>query len=184
MVHSQFILSILSVNSSISIWPITSTRFQIKRPADCLLAELYYFYLLLKKGNKVALVDLHEKIYNCELLGFCYSNQQLVGISAIKRPLSSYVALIHQKAGITRDVTEYNLEVGYSYTEPSFRRTGISRTLKLMLQEQISNQSGMLFATTATLSSQHFLQANGFTAHGRAYQGNFDDKIVYFEKRI
>lgn len=128
--------------------------------------------------------DLPLKIYSCELLGFCYLGKRLVGISAIKRPAKSYVNQIHTKAGIDRNAEDFVFEVGYSYTEPDVRRTGISSTLKGMLQDKIRHYSGKIFSTTATPSSQRYLKAIGFMPCGNPYQGNFDRDIIYFEKSL
>jgi len=161
-----------------------SCKFSIKTPADCMLPELFYFYLLVKKGNKVSTVELTQKIYSCKLLAFCYLGNRLVGISAIKRPAQSYITQVHEKAGITRNINDYALELGYSYTEPEFRQMGISRMLKAMLQSKITKQKGFIFSTTAVATSQRYLTSQGFVACGNPYQGTFDNEIVYFEKRI
>lgn len=163
---------------------IMNCTFSIKTPADCMLAELFYFYLLVKKGNKVSTIELTQKIYSCQLLAFCYLGNRLVGISAIKRPAQSYIMQVHKKAGIVRNINNYALELGYSYTELEFRQMGISRMLKAMLLSKISQQGGMLFATTAVPTSKRFLISSGFIPYGNPYQGIFDDGIVYFEKRI
>ena len=172
------------VSPAIQLNHQASCRFEVKKPADCLLAELFNFYSLLKKGNKVSLKNLHEKIYQCELLGFCYSADRLVGISAIKRPDVSYIELVHQKAGILRNMEEFCLEVGYSFTETAVRRYGISSKLKDLLQLKINHYKGIIFATTAIPSSQHYLIARGFSALGNPYQGVYDNDIIYFEKRM
>ncbi|GGI27555.1 hypothetical protein GCM10008119_28240 [Pedobacter mendelii] len=163
---------------------MASCKYIIKKPADCLLAELFHFYLLLKKGNKVSTKDLSQKIHNCEFLAFCYLENRLVGISAIKRPAKSYIEEVHRKAGVWRNIEEYIFEVGYSFTEDDVRRLGISGTLKQMLQEKIIHHHGMVFSTTAVQTSQRFLKSQGFVACGNPYQGKYDDNIIYFEKRI
>lgn len=163
---------------------LASSIIAIKRPCDCSLAELYYFFLLLKKGNKVSLTDLSQKIYNCEFLGFCYFDKRLAGISAIKRPAKLYIEQIHVKAGVKRDAADFIFEIGYSYTEPDARRIGISSTLKGLLQDKIMHCDGMIFSTTATPSSQRYLKTAGFKPCGNPYQGSFDNNIIYFERSI
>jgi len=156
--------------------------FEIKRPVDCSIIQLHYFYLKLRKGNKVSPVNLHEKIYSAEYLGFCYHQGNLVGISAIKKPTTQYIESVHEKAGIMYGKNGTFLEIGYSFTEEDFRQKGISTKLKMMLLNKISNYKCTLFSTTATASSQRFLKAQGFVPHGTAYRGTFDDDIIYFEK--
>ncbi|MFW0717528.1 hypothetical protein [Pedobacter sp. N23S346] len=130
------------------------------------------------------MIDLFQKIYNCEFLGFCYLGKRLVGISAIKRPSRFYVKQIQLKAGIERNANDFIFEVGYSFTEADVRRVGISSTLKGMLQDKIMHYHGMIFSTTATPSSQRYLKSKGFSACGSPYQGNFDSNIIYFEKSL
>jgi len=157
-------------------------HFEIKRPCDCSMIQLHHFYLLLRKGNKVSPVNLPLKIFNAAFLAFCYNGKRLVGISAIKRPALSYLQEVHKKAGIITGIDKPFLEIGYSFTRESVRNKGISSTLKQMLLNKISDYRGIIFATTATISSQRFLVVNGFTAKGNTYQGNFDNNIIYFER--
>lgn len=158
--------------------------FLIKRPADCSQTEIDLFLTMVKKGNKVSADNLRQKVLNCEFLAFSYSGKRLVGISAIKRPEKSYIEQVHQKAGILRNTAEFGLELGYSFTEQDFRRSGISKKLKELLLRKISGISGTIFSTTATPTSQRFLRAHGFSACGSPYQGKFDGNIIYFEKTI
>ncbi|RDC55857.1 hypothetical protein DU508_16490 [Pedobacter chinensis] len=158
--------------------------FVIKRPCDCSITELHYFYLLLRKGNKVSPIDLPLKILNSDYLGFCYQNKKLVGISAIKSPTRSYLEDVHLKAGIIYTIDRPFLEIGYSFTLACFRRKGISGTLKRMLLGKVRHHQGILFSTTAIPSSQRFLMANGFHPQGNPYRGNYDNNIIYFEKEM
>ncbi|TCD00286.1 hypothetical protein EZ449_20765 [Pedobacter frigidisoli] len=156
--------------------------FEIKKPSECSIAEIHLFYLKLRNGNKVTPLNLHEKIFSAEYLGFCYGGGNLIGISGIKKPTANYLEIVHKKAGIIRNTDQTILEIGYSFTEEGFRQRGISTKLKTMLLRKISRHNGIIFSTTATRSSQRFLLANGFIARGFPYQGMFDDNIVYFEK--
>ncbi|WP_316734633.1 hypothetical protein [Pedobacter aquatilis] len=159
-------------------------RFVVKTPAECMLSELFYFFLLVKKGGKVSTQELTQKIYGCQLLAFCYLGDKLVGISAIKMPSRAYILQVHAKAGITRNINNYSFELGYSFTEPELRQMGISRTLKEMLQNKIKHLQGTIFSTTAVPTSQRYLLSQGFIPCGNPYNGIFDDGIVYFEKQL
>ncbi|WP_406826527.1 hypothetical protein [Pedobacter sp. KACC 23697] len=161
---------------------LANCHFEIKRPCDCTMIQLHHFYLLLRKGNKVSPVDLPLKIFNAAFLAFCYHDKKPVGISAIKRPTLAYLQQVYHKAGIITAIDQPFLEIGYSFTQESVRKKGISSTLKRLLLKKISDHHGMLFATTATASSQRFLKANGFQAKGNPYQGIFDHNIIYFER--
>ncbi|SDG64472.1 hypothetical protein SAMN05421827_1096 [Pedobacter terrae] len=157
-------------------------HFEIKRPCDCTIIQLHQFYLLLRKGNKVLPVDLPLKIFNAAFLAFCYNGKKLVGISAIKRPTPSYLQEVYNKAGIITEIYKPFLEIGYSFTQESVRKNGIGTTLKQLLLKKINHHRGIIFSTTATVSSQRFLIANGFQAKGNPYQGVFDNNIIYFER--
>ncbi|WP_443937915.1 hypothetical protein [Pedobacter sp. MW01-1-1] len=174
----------LPMRREIGIHPPRVYQYTLKQPADCSLLELFCFYLLVTKGGKVSRAELHQKIYSCQLLAFCYLGDTLIAISAIKRPSSEYINLVHQKAKIVQSKEDYYLEIGYSYTEPAHRRKGISSTLKEMLLDTIRAHKGPVFATTATPSSQHFLVRKGFEAVGMPYQGIFDANIIYYEKKL
>ncbi|WP_316833235.1 hypothetical protein [Pedobacter aquatilis] len=160
---------------------IKNCVFEVKKPADCSMTELHHFYRLVRMGNKVSAADLHQKISNCDYLAFCYQGEVLIGISAIKRPEASYLKLVFAKAGISRSVDGRIQEIGYSFTVHDFRRKGIGSTLKTLLLNKIIGYEGLLFSTTASQSSQRFLQANGFVPCGHAYDGIFDSDIIYFE---
>ncbi|RZK92867.1 MAG: hypothetical protein EOO98_01510 [Pedobacter sp.] len=156
--------------------------FEIKKPAECSIAEIHRFYLKLRKANKVSPVNLHEKIFSAKYLGFCYHESDLVGVSAIKQPTAGYLQTVYNKAGIRKSIDRIMLEIGYSFTEEDCRQKGISTKLKTMLLTKINHYRGTIFSTTATPSSQRFLKANGFIPCGIPYQGVFDDNIVYFER--
>lgn len=158
--------------------------FEIKKPCDCTMIQLHQFYLLLRKGNKVSPINLPLKIFNAAFLAFCYNGKKLVGISAIKRPSLSYLLEVYNKAGIITEIDKPFLEIGYSFTQESVRKKGISSTLKRLLLKKIIDHHGIIFSTTATASSQRFLIANGFHAKGNPYKGIFDNNIIYFERTL
>jgi hypothetical protein len=137
---------------------LKSCDIEIKVPKSCTDKELYEFYSGLKKGGKVSLNGLKERINNCELLAFCRLDNQLIGLSAIKRPGKHYVEEIIQKANLNIEVMELTFEIGYSFTEPEFRMNGISKTLKESLLKEMESRKGIIFSTTAVLSSQNFLK--------------------------
>lgn len=155
---------------------------EVKEPSDCSDIEISIFYEGVKKGEKVMLQGLKDRIKNCEILAFCYYNESLIGISSIKRPNQNYVAEIIRKAQINRQTTDLMFEIGYSYTEPAYRKNGVSKYLKSKLLEQMKSRKGTIFSTTAIKSSQNFLEENGFIKIGKSYDGKNDKEISYYEK--
>lgn len=163
---------------------LTKCKIEVKEPNKCIDQEIFTFYEKVKKGGKVMLPGLIDRIRNCELLAFCYYNDLLVGVSSIKRPNPNYVADIITMTGIDRRVEDLNFEIGYSFTETDYRRNGISKELKNKLLEQMESRSGTIFSTTAIKSSQTFLEENGFKRLGKSYDGHHDEEITYYEKKI
>lgn len=178
-VNSNLFLGIkYCMNSSI----FEKCTIEVKEPANCSDQEFSAFYEKVKKGGKVALSGLTDRIKNCELLAFCYCENSLIGISAIKRPTRRYIEDIIKKTGIDRKVEDLHFEIGYSFTEPDYRKNGISTELKRRLLEQMKSRSGIVFSTTAIKSSQNFLEENGFKKCGKSYDGENDKEISYYEK--
>lgn len=161
---------------------LANCKIEIKKPANCSDGEISAFYEEVKKGGKVILQGLSDRIKNCKLLAFCYYENSLIGVSSIKRPNPGYVADIIKKTEIERKVEDLIFEIGYSFTEPDFRKNGISEELKSRLLEEMKSQDGIIFSTTAIKSSQNFLKENGFKKFGKSYDGENDKGITYYER--
>ena len=73
-------------------------------------------------------------------------------------------------------------EIGYSFTEPDYRRNGISKELKKELLNQMKSHRGTIFSTTAIKSSQTFLEENGLKKHGKSFDGETDKGIAFYER--
>ncbi|MCS4238295.1 putative GNAT family N-acyltransferase [Myroides gitamensis] len=160
---------------------IDDCNLLVKEPINCSKEELELFYNKVVKGGKVELVGLQERIKNCELLGFCYYNKELIGISAIKIPNNSYKLRIIEKSKINRIADELTFEIGYSFTEEEHRRKGLSKRIKFNLLEHLKSRKGIVFSTTAIGSSQNFLIENGFKNYGKSYDGTNDKNLKYYE---
>ena len=154
-------------------------NFEIKETKDCSSVEINDFFELAKKAEQVDLVGLLDRIKKSQLLAFCRSKSQLVGISAIKVPNNNYKKRIFRKAGIENDVNDYKFEPGYSYTEEKFRGKQISFDLNKELVKELSDNS--IFATTANPAMKRILNKIGFTEIGNAYKGKHNtDEIQIF----
>lgn len=159
-----------------------SYEIMVKEPNICSEKELSDFYEKVAKGGKVMLQGLKNRIKNCELLAFCYFNNELIGVSSIKKPSINYVKNVIAKSKIDRKSSELRFEIGYSFTEFNFRRRGISQNLKEELLEKMKFREGIIFSTTAIKSSQNFLEQQGFIKYGKPFDGNNDKAIIYYEK--
>ncbi len=156
--------------------------FYEKKPKDCTNEELERFYELVLKGKKVQKEGLRERIDNCEILGFCLDKENIIGISAIKKPQKSYRENIILKSQINRTWEELSFEIGYSFTENMYRKKGINREIKGRLLKSIEKSGGLIFSTTAIKSSQAFLIENGFKNAGQPYNGKNDNDLKYYER--
>ena len=159
-------------------------KFEINPPSDCTSYEKKLFYDLTVACDMVQKDKLEEMIENCLLLGFCYHNKELVGISALKRPRDSYKDRVINNANLARKPDELNFEIGYSCTKPQFRRKGISSTIKEMLCNKFMTIGGTLFSTTANPSSARFLKDHGFQQLGLPYDGKHEKGLRYYELRV
>jgi RimJ/RimL family protein N-acetyltransferase len=161
---------------------LESCKIEIKEPSKCSEEEISQFYEKVKKGGKVMIQGLKDRIKNCELLAFCYFEDSLVGVSSIKRPTQNYVTNIIAKTKIDRKIEDLTFEIGYSFTESDYRRNGISKELKRRLLKTMEARPGIIFSTTAVKSSQHFLEGIGFKKFGISYDGENDKGISYYER--
>ncbi|NRT13607.1 hypothetical protein [Flavobacterium sp. 14A] len=159
-------------------------KIEIKKPEECSEEELAEFHKKVIKSGKVLLIGLLPRIKNCAFLAFCYFENNLIGISSIKKPTQSYLEDIISKAKLDRNYNDLNFEIGYSFTEIKFRKNGISRELKQNLLKEMQFKQGIIFSTTAIPSSQKFLKDNGFEKRGESYNGENDIGITYFEKEL
>lgn len=157
-------------------------KYYAKEPKDCSEKEMKTFKALVLKGEKVKEAGLSDRIKNCKLLGFCINEKdEVIAVSSIKRPVESYVKKIIDKAKINRSFVELEYELGYSYTEPAYRRQGLNSSLKMHLLDIMKTQNCLIFSTTAIPSSRRFLLDNGFVNCGISYDGDNDKNIQYFE---
>lgn len=158
--------------------------FEAKRPKACSDKEILEFERLVLLGGKVSKYGLNNRIRQCELLGFCFHQGIVVGISSIKKPLASYVKGIISKTKIDRKVEDLKYEIGYSYTEKLHREKGISSNLKTLLLKEFAENAGIIFSTTAIKSSQNYFELKGFTQLGNSYDGDNDENIKYYEMML
>ena len=148
---------------------------KIKKPQDCSENELIAFYELAIKAEQVNKAGLKDRIRNCLLIGFCYYEDLLIGISAIKVPIKTYKYKIFTKAGIKKEASLFNFELGYSFTEEKFRGRQISYNLNKRLVNELPSNG--IYATTANPGMKRILKNIGFTENGKPYKGehNLDD---------
>lgn len=153
-------------------------KISVNQPTDLTKSELDSVKELIISGKQVSKENLEERILNCRFLGLCYSDNKLIGVSAIKRPLKSYITGLYDKAKINSN--EYpNFELGYSVTSDKFQRMGINRKINDALLETVGKNK--ILATTDNPVMRKYLESKGFKKIGESFNGNFNETLDYYE---
>lgn len=152
----------------------------ILSPSDCTPQALAEFEKLIIEAGTVDPRGLMERIRDAwRLLFLRESNSQLVGIGALKHPLSSYRKKVFAKAQANEPSDEYRTELGWITVAPSHQGRGLSRRIISQLISVVPNEK--LFATTrADARAIRFATEYGFKAHGKPYpSGRGYDLVLY-----
>jgi GNAT superfamily N-acetyltransferase len=107
------------------------------------------------------------------------SNEQLVGVGALKHPLLSYRSKVFVKAGTATPPDDYRVELGWIAVAKSHQGRGLSRRI---IGELITlAESENLFATTrADTRAMRFAGDYGFQPAGKPYpSGRGYDLVLY-----
>lgn len=153
-------------------------KITVSKPKELTTKELNQVKELIILGGQVSKNNLESRILNCELIGRCFADDKLIGVSAIKRPLKSYIDKILNKAKIHKDKNP-SFELGYSVTLKDFRGKGVNRKIN---DELLDNSKGIsIFATTDNSSMRKYLVSKGFVKVGESYKGKFNETIDYYE---
>ena len=151
-------------------------KFIIKQPSHCSNDEIEAFCRLVKQGGQVKHHGLKERVSKSEWLGFCFYQQQLIGIAAIKNPSKNYKQTVFQKAGVTSEKENYHYEIGYAFTVEKFRGKGINLKLTNNLIHQIGTQK--LYCTTGHEGMKSMLERLGFKQLGRPYRSELTQNLL------
>jgi hypothetical protein len=65
---------------------------RIKPPSECTHEEIQSFFNLVKRGGEVNINTLEAGIRRARLLAFCYVNQELAGVAALKKEFHRSIA--------------------------------------------------------------------------------------------
>ena len=152
----------------------------IVSPSDCTPQALADFESLLTEVATVEPEGLTQRIRHAsQLLLLRESNGQLVGVGALKHPLSSYRTRVFAMAGIAVLSDEYPVELGWVAVAKSHEGRGLSRRIIGELIDVAENQN--LFATTrADARTMRFAADYGFKPAGKPYpSGRRYDLILY-----
>ena len=149
-------------------------------PADCSPEVLADFENLVTKYGTVDPEGLTQRIRDASRLLFLReSSGQLVGVGALKHPLSSYRSKVFAKAQTTTPPDEYCVELGWVAVAKSHQGRGLSRRIIGQLISLAENEN--LFATTRDYArAMRFAADYAFKPAGKPYpSGRGYDLVLY-----
>ena len=153
-----------------------SMVIKIKPPSEFDDNEIDLFEELVKEGSQVNNTGLRDRILNSKLLAFCYSRDELVGISSIKQPNIRYKNRIFEKANIEDKSIDFDYELGYSFTKENNQGKGISHKINSKLIS--SFKDGNIYSTTANPVMIHLLKKLQFNEIGKKYKGEINEEKI------
>ena len=145
----------------------------INNPLEFSEYERTAFERLVKCGQEVQSQTLSELITEAAYLAFHYINNELVAIGAIKRPHESYKRYVFTAAGSDNSPADFIFELGWLYTEPNFRKRGISKDIVSQLLAKVPQKA--IYATTRHVYIVSFLEKFGFIKSGSCYKSTRGD---------
>jgi RimJ/RimL family protein N-acetyltransferase len=152
----------------------------IKEPSECSEKEIEDFFLLVKKGGEVGLHGLVERIERAKYLAFHYEQDELVGIVGLKRPSENYKNKVFRNAGVPKEGKKYSLEIGWAYTDRSYRSKGICTILVQKILEKFESESFYATVRIDNVAMHKVLKKTGFKGIGKLYQGRTNNYIQLF----
>jgi GNAT superfamily N-acetyltransferase len=165
--------------------PCAMITSSILSPADCTPKALADFEKLVIEAGTVDPQGLTQRIRGASRLLFLReSNGQLVGVGALKHPLSSYRSKVFAKARATAPSDEYPIELGWVAVAKSHQGRGLSRRVISQLISLAENEN--LFATTrGDARAMRFAADHGFKPAGKPYpSGRGYDLVLYLRKGV
>jgi len=153
-------------------------KIDIKTPSDCNYYEITLFLNLVKEGSQVNEIGLRKRILGSKLLGFCYFDNELVGVSTIKNPIISYRNRTFKRGNIEGDATKFKYELGYSVTKKGYQGKGINYKLNNKLISNICD--GNIYATTGNPRMVYLLEKLDFKPIGEKYKGEYNDELQIY----
>jgi ribosomal protein S18 acetylase RimI-like enzyme len=142
----------------------------LKKPVACTEQELENFAQLVREGFDGSDSGLRARMQRAMQLALHHEpNVGLTAIAGLKSPAADQVRAIFETAGVDADPSDYDIELGWVYVAPEFRRKGIARGLCRKLLNRVG--AAPLFATTRVENSpmKGLLDQLGFRSSGGPY---------------
>ena len=152
----------------------------IKNPLECSKEELDKFEKLVLLGGQVSPEGLRKRILKCRYLGLCYIENEIVSISAIKKPSHLKIKRTIEAAKIKKAEVP-TCELGYLVTKEGFRGKGINSDINNSLLDKLEKDD-RVFATTSNDHIRKYLITKGFKKIGEPFEGKYNEVLDYYEK--
>jgi len=146
----------------------------LKSPRECSFIELQTFENLVSQGGQVSQEGLSSRIQNAKTLAFAYAGENIVGIAAIKVPVTQYKDSVFDKAGILNLRELYDFELGWVYIQPEYHKGGLGYQ---MVDALLGTDGIFATARTDNMGMNALLFRAGFKRLGSQYQGRGDYEI-------
>ena len=137
--------------------------------------DLIAFKLMVIAGGEVNAETLAGLVSRALTLGYARIGEEIVGVSAIKRPNPGYRASVFGKAGAKQEPYKFEYELGWVHVHPSARGRGIGNELVEVL---IPSLNGALVYATSHVNNARMhksLQRFGFEPVGLPYPSGLND---------
>jgi GNAT superfamily N-acetyltransferase len=155
-------------------------RSSIFLPSDCTAQALADFEKLVVEGGAVNPEGLGQRVRNASRLLFLHaSDDQLIGVGALKHPRPEYRNKVFADARATVSADEYPVELGWVVVAKSYQGRRLSTRIVSELLAFAKNEN--IFATTRTDERVlSFAFDCGFKINGKPFpSGNGYDLILY-----
>ena len=146
---------------------------EIKTPGECTKDELDMFIELVKKGEEINLDTLPNLVKRAQLLAFSYDESNtLLSVGAIKQPNTTHRNGVFNKAKSQLNFNQFDIELGWIYTEEKFRGRGIGKKIVRELLGKINDNK--IYATTRTDNNvmKNILKNFQFHESGEEYKSS------------
>ena len=134
------------------------------------------FAAALKQQGKVQ-GNLLRKADRVKLLCIAKTDGKIAGIGAIKVKTESDFSI--EKAGLSKQSSDFEWELGYMYTNPSYAGKGIAKNIARMLLDEFGQEN--LMASTeisANPAMVKILEQLGFRLYGNPWNSNIHNNYL------
>lgn len=134
------------------------------------------FAVALKQQGKVQ-GDLRTKADRCKFLCIAKIDGKVTGVGAIKVKTQSDFS--DEKAGLPKQSSDFEWELGYLYTDPNYAGKGIAKNIARMLLDEFGQEN--LMASTeisANPAMVRILEKLGFRLYGNPWKSNIHNNYL------